>query len=99
MLFFAQIESGQPSEQQMFLIAREQAKRDEEVSKLRNQLKCAPGGRPHAQPCGVRAVCVRLRECVGAWTWAWASRARKGWCALCKALGKFTSPLGAMALA
>ena len=34
-----QLESGRPAEQQMFSLAREQAKRDEEVSRLRTQLK------------------------------------------------------------
>eukprot|EP00966_Prymnesium_polylepis_P038061 882516-Prymnesium_polylepis.2 len=34
-----QLESGAPSERQMFNIARDQAKRDEEVGKLRTQLK------------------------------------------------------------
>ena len=35
----AQLESGRPAEQQMFSLAREQAKRDEEVTRLRGQLK------------------------------------------------------------
>ena len=34
----SELESGKPSEQMMFTIAREQAKRDEEVGKLRGQL-------------------------------------------------------------
>ena len=35
----AQLDSGRPQEQHMFLMAREQAKRDEEVGRLRAQLK------------------------------------------------------------